>query len=124
VIPRWQVVGKMGESEFVAAPYTASGDGVYVRAADYDALAARLAEAERRIDMAIVALKTGMPEYSAHDVIDILTDSATADQQSPCPQCGMTEPTMCRRLDCKLNWGGLYPVAADPKSAAGNPSSV
>jgi hypothetical protein len=48
----------------------------------------------------------------------------TADQQSPCPQCGMTEPTMCRRLDCKLNWGGLYPVAADPKSAADNPSSV
>jgi hypothetical protein len=47
VIHRWQVVGKMGESEFVAAPYTASGDGVYVRAADYDALAARLAEAER-----------------------------------------------------------------------------
>jgi hypothetical protein len=41
---------------------------------------------------------------------------STPDQQSPCPQCGMTEPTMCRRLDCKLNWGGLYPVAADPKS--------
>jgi hypothetical protein len=40
---------------------------------------------------------------------------STPDQQSPCPQCGMTEPTMCRRLDCKLNWGGLYPVAADPK---------
>jgi hypothetical protein len=47
VIHRWQVVGKIGEGELVAAPYTASGDGVYVRAADYDALAARLAEAER-----------------------------------------------------------------------------
>jgi hypothetical protein len=133
VIHRWQVVGKIGESEFVAAPYTASGDGVYVRAADYDALAARLAEAERRIDMAIVALKTGMPEYSAHDVIDILTDSATADQQGAdtekafCRNCchdyedhhrGPSSGNYCRHCPCPEY------AAPDPKSAAGNPSSV
>jgi hypothetical protein len=40
MIPRWQVVGKIGETKFVAAPYTARGDGVYVRATDYDALVA------------------------------------------------------------------------------------
>lgn len=26
-----------------------------------------------------------------------------------CPQCGMTDATQCRRLDCNLQWGGEYP---------------
>jgi len=37
---------------------------------------------------------------------------------SPCPQCGMTDATQCRRFDCKRQWGGLYPThGADNKGA-------
>lgn len=30
-----------------------------------------------------------------------------------CPQCGMTDAKMCRRLDCERHWGGQYPIDAD-----------
>jgi hypothetical protein len=44
---------------------------------------ARLAEAERRIAIALIAIKTGMPEYNMGDVIDILTGADAAEEPKP-----------------------------------------
>jgi hypothetical protein len=54
-----------------------------VAAADYDAISARLAEAEQRLAMALIAIRTGMPEYNRVDVIDILTGADAAEEPKP-----------------------------------------
>jgi hypothetical protein len=70
-----------------------------VAAADYDALAARLAEAEQRLAMALIAIRTGMPEYNRVDVTYILTGDISAPAcnhfpgQSTCEWCSAALPS-------------------------------
>jgi hypothetical protein len=80
-------------------PYT------YVAAVDFDALAARLAEAEEALRL--IAHNAHMERESASIARAFLRAADSADVAPRCSVCGLTDygpyrPTFCSRPDCEL----------------------
>jgi hypothetical protein len=87
-----------------------------VAAADYDAISARLADAERIIAMALIAIKTGMPEYNRVDVVYILTGDVSAPACNHFP--GQSKCVWCSGAAERLRYDNIFEAIADTPEEA------